>query len=309
MQILQHPYVWPAVALGLTFILMATLACGSTAEPGPPASGSTDAPAASDHGKSAEPGQATQGESQTDEVVINLPIAARATTLTRNDLRVSQGDTVRLALQSDEDGEVHLHGYDLTADVSPGHPGELVVQADIAGAFALNFHVFGPESSDTGGHHHGGAEPEAVVSETPVSVQITAESDGQAGVNVNIVAEGFRFAPDLVDQPHTPGAGHAHIYADGVKLGRVFQDEYHIDQLAPGEHEIRVTLNTNDHGELEYDGKKVEALATVTVPDVGQGRAASQDQPGSDGHAHSHGDHAGREIIAEVHLGNLEVYP
>lgn len=285
-------------ALALSVALIAALACGTAAEPGPTAH----------HARDDQTAQPSAGE-----VVINLPIADRATTLTRDDLRVDRGDTVRLAFQSDEDGEVHLHGYDLTAPVSPGHPGELVFQADTAGAFALNFHVFGSEDDQPADDHHGATTPVTVASEQPVSVHITAESDGQAGVNVTIVTEGFQFAPDLVDQHHTPGSGHAHIYADGVKLGRVFDTQYHIEELAPGDHEIRVSLNTNDHSELTYDGHVVEATATVTVPDVGQNVAPAPAQESSDGHGHDH-DHShdspgDRHIIAEVHLGNLEVYP
>ena len=283
----------------LAMPLVAVLACGAAAEP----------ETTGDHNRDSQSDQGTQIQAAPSESVINLPIAQRSTTLTRDDLRVSQGDTVRLLLESDEEGEVHLHGYNLTADVAPGHPGELVFQAETAGAFALNFHVFGTQDSKPANGHHGAATPNTVSSETPVSVRITAESDGQAGVNVSIVTEGFRFAPELVDQPHTPGVGHAHIYVDGVKLGRVFDTEYHIDELPPGEHEIRVSLNTNDHSELEYDGKKVESIVTVTVPDVGQADGAADGHQHDDGHGHSHGSPAGREIIAEVHLGNLEVYP
>ena len=281
----------------LALALAAALACGTAAEP--------DAGSTQDN----RPVQGAQAEPT--ESVINLPIANRATTLTRDDLRVTQGDTVRLTFQSDEDGEVHLHGYDLTAAVAPGHPGELVFQAETAGAFALNFHVFGTENGQANDDHHGAATPATVASERPVSVHITAESDGQAGVNVSIVTEGFQFAPELVDQAHTPGSGHAHIYADGVKLSRVFDTQYHIEELAPGEHEIRVSLNTNDHSELTYKGHIVEATATVTVPDVGQTAAPAPAQESSDGHDHSHSHDApgDRKVVAEVHLGNLEVYP
>ena len=242
-------------------------------------------------------------------MVINLPIADRDTTLTRDDLRVSQGDTVRLVFQADEEGEIHLHGYDLTAEVAPGHPGELVFEASTAGAFALNFHVFAADNAKAADDHHGANAPELVASETPVSVSITAEPDADGGANVHIVTEGFRFAPEAVDQSHTAGAGHAHIYVDGVKLGRVFENEYHIEELSAGDHEIRVSLNTNDHSELTFNGEKVESTVTVTIPDVGQGHGDSQSGHSHDGHGHSHGTPGEREIVAEVHLGNLEVYP
>ena len=315
MEPLHHPFFRPAIPLVLVAALLATLACGATAEPDPidptksSASASTVAPATNEAGNDGRSGQGTQGSTSADEVVINLPIANRDTTLTREDLRVSQGDTVRLELVADEEGEIHLHGYDLTAEVSPGHQGELVFVAATAGAFALNFHVFAPQDAQQADDHHGAEAPSPVASETPVGVTITAEPDAHGGVEVQIVTDGFRFEPELVDQAHTPGAGHAHIYVDGVKLGRVFDNEYHIERVSPGEHEIRVSLNSNDHREITFNGERVEATAIVTVPDAGQGSGDAQSQHSSDGHDHSHGTHGAREIIAEVHLGNLEVYP
>lgn len=231
--------------------------------------------------------------------VIELAIENRSTALTREQLKVKQGETVSFNITSDEPGEVHLHGYDLTVAVAPEQPGNFAFRAETAGAFAINFHVLGTDAM-----HSGTA---TVVSEAPVSIAITAEPDAHGGVDVQIAAEGFQFAPDSVDQPHTPGAGHAHIYVDGVKLGRVFESDYHIDPLSPGQHEIKVSLNTNDHSELVYDGSKVESTATVTVPDVGQAVGDEGSQNGSDHGDHSHGGE--REILAEVHLGNLEVYP
>ena len=279
----SRPAFW--LALSLCVIALALLvACSSAAQSEP-----------------AAPAPAEQTNAAA--VMIDLAIAARATTLTRDDLRVTQGDTVHLTFTSDEAGEVHLHGYDLTAAVSPEHPGELTFEATTAGAFGINFHVFGgdPLHSDT----------KTVVSETPVSVAITAEPDADGGVDVSIVTEGFRFAPEAVDQAHTPGAGHAHIYVDGEKLGRVFEPEYHIDQLPAGEREIRVSLNTNDHSDLVYDGKKLEATTTVMVPEVGQGHGSGDTNADSHNGGHSHGsqDQGEREVVAEVHLGNLEVYP
>ncbi len=317
MQTPHYRSIRPALALALTIVFLAALSCGTANEPDPAmapraaAGGTVESHAMSEHRNDGQTGQAMPSHTPADAVVIDLPIADRGTSLTRDDLRVSQGDMVRLVIEADEEGEVHLHGYNLTASVSPGYPGELVFEAATAGAFALNFHVFAAENNKAAGDHHGAEAPETVVSETPLSVAIIAEPDAHGGVDVQIVAGGFRFAPELVDQAHTPGAGHAHIYADGVRLARVFENEYHIEKLTPGEHEIRVSLNTNDHSDLMYGGKNVEATATVTVPDVGQGHGDGQDQQSADGdgHGHSHGAPSEREVVAEVHLGNLEVFP
>ena len=266
------------IAAALTGLLAAT-ACGSAAEPTPAAPGAT---------------------------AISMAITGRASNLSRADLRVAQGDNVSITFTADEPGEIHLHGYDLTADVAPNSPGMLTFAADTAGAFGLNFHVFGDESAAQdatadGDHHHGSEVPDTVVAEAPVSLSVVAEADAAGGIDVHVETVGFRFAPEQVDQAHVPGVGHAHIYMDGEKLGRVFEPDYRIEVAPAGEREIRVSLNTNDHSELVFDGKKIEATVTVYVPDVGQGAGDRASDVG-----HDHGD---RAIVAEVHLGNLEVYP
>ena len=306
MQILHFAARRPSAYLAFVIAfacLLASMACSSAATPEP-------APVPAENPPQGAPAATQQVAAIADPVVINLPIANRATTLTREDLQVKKGDTVSINLTADEAGEIHLHGYDLTAPVSPGSPGTLKFVAETAGAFGINFHVFASEGMDSDasgdGHDHSAAAPDQVESSAPVSVAITAEPDEAGGVDVQITTEGFRFAPELVDQDHTPGAGHAHIYLDGEKLSRVFESSYHIADVPPGEHEVRVSLNANNHSELLFDGEVVEATAMVNVPDVGQGHGDSDRDSGHDGDGHDHGEH---EVVAEVHLGNLEVYP
>ena len=302
---LRRHICWLAIALAILTVPALT-ACSSAAQPvSDQTTGNAETHAsASAVGQphEAAPHQPRENMIPADAVSIKLPIVGRATTLNREDLRVSQGDTVHLLFTTDEPGEIHLHGYDLIAEVSPEHPGELIFVAHTAGAFGINFHVFASESM--GDNHNGTDAPELVESESPLSVAITAEPDADGGVSVSIMTVGFRFAPELVDHAHTEGVGHAHIYVDGEKLARVFEPYYQIDDLPPGDHEIRVSLNSNNHGELAYDGKKLEATATVIVPDVGQGHGNHGEDSSA---AHGHGGE--QETVAEVHLGNLEVYP
>lgn len=316
---LRRPAYWLALSLALVAVPLLA-ACGTTAQAEPTApsadtaSGSPPSSKSQTHDSQSNPGNGSGSTTASDDArVINLAIANRDTALTREDLRVTQGDTVRLKFTADEHGEIHLHGYDLTAQVSPEHPGQLEFIAENAGAFGINFHVFAAgkmEDDDHSGEHgHNGTATETLVSEAPVGVSITAEVDAQGAVDVEIDVEGMRFAPESVDQEHTAGAGHAHIYVDGEKLGRVFESSYRIENLPPGDHDIRVSLNTNDHRELVYDGKVAEDTVTVTVPDVGQGSESDGHRQGGHGthDGHDHGDE--QEIVAEVHLGNLEVYP
>jgi ABC-type amino acid transport substrate-binding protein len=51
--------------------------------------------------------------------------------------RVDSGETVVLRVIADVADEVHLHGYDRTANVAPGKPAQLRFTADIPGVFEV----------------------------------------------------------------------------------------------------------------------------------------------------------------------------
>jgi hypothetical protein len=50
---------------------------------------------------------------------------------------------VTLTITSDVADEVHLHGYDLTAALTPGTPAELAFDATIPGVFEVELHETG----------------------------------------------------------------------------------------------------------------------------------------------------------------------
>ena len=52
-------------------------------------------------------------------------------------VRVDRGARVRIRVQADRAEEVHLHGYDLSADVAPGRPAVIDFTADAAGVFEV----------------------------------------------------------------------------------------------------------------------------------------------------------------------------
>lgn len=51
--------------------------------------------------------------------------------------QVEQGQTVRIVVDTDVADEVHVHGYDLMAEVEPGRPAELVFEATAPGVFEV----------------------------------------------------------------------------------------------------------------------------------------------------------------------------
>lgn len=59
------------------------------------------------------------------------------------EITVSQGEAIRITVESDADHEVHIHGYDLTEDVAAGDRVTFEFVADLAGAWDI-------ELEDTG---------------------------------------------------------------------------------------------------------------------------------------------------------------
>jgi FtsP/CotA-like multicopper oxidase with cupredoxin domain len=61
-------------------------------------------------------------------------------------IRAKKGDFVRLTAESDKPDELHLHGYDITRQVTPADPARFSFRAQIEGVFELEGH----EAEDAG---------------------------------------------------------------------------------------------------------------------------------------------------------------
>lgn len=95
-----------------------------------------------------------------------------------------------------------------------------------------------------------------------LSLQVTPDG---AGWRVRVAARDFTFSEEMAGLYHVPGMGHGHIYVGGMKLGRLYQPEARIGALPPGRHEVRVTLNTNDHRAYLVGDDPVTATAVIVV--------------------------------------------
>ncbi len=115
-----------------------------------------------------------------------------------------------------------------------------------------------------GGHNHHGKVEVANTADIP-TVKLIIQSINDAGITLRIDVKNFRFAPTAADGVHVEGEGHAHLYVDGRKVARVYGPWYHLPPLPPGSHEIRVTLNSNDHREYTVGGIRIEDQQTVEV--------------------------------------------
>ena len=96
------------------------------------------------------------------------------------------------------------------------------------------------------------------------TLMLNLKAEGNCTFNLHMTVQNFRLAPENVNGPHLSGEGHAHLYADGVKLARVYSEWFHF--TAPkGSKSIEVTLNSNDHATLVAGGEPI--TATADLPD------------------------------------------
>ena len=205
--------------------------------------------------------------------------------MTPETIQVKQGDNVTLNLETDRPGSFHIHGYDLQQESVVGEVTQFQFVANATGRFRVNFHgVAEPKNEVAAGMDQDGNVAEASMvgmnssggstghgpaeSAVPVSLDISAEVAEGGGVHVAINAEGWRWAPEEVNEANSDGAGHAHIYADGVKLSRVYGNYHYIPALEPGTREIKVNLNSNDHSEITWQGNLLESTVSVTIPEI-----------------------------------------
>lgn len=93
-------------------------------------------------------------------------------------------------------------------------------------------------------------------------ISLDVKSEGGCAYDIALTVTNFQFSPEKANGPHVEGEGHAHVYADGVKLARIYGPWYHIT-LPDGTEEVSVTLNSNDHATLTVNGQPITASASI----------------------------------------------
>ncbi|MDA0212984.1 MULTISPECIES: hypothetical protein [Desertifilum] len=133
--------------------------------------------------------------------------------------------------------------------------------------------TFPPAFAHESGHshtHEGHSHTHSVLeipSGSPVpSVNLKIHPDAMRGWNLEVQVSNFQFAPERVNTQSKPTEGHAHLYINGQKMGRLYSSWYHLEALPPGRHEIKVTLNANGHEDLYHNGQPIAATQILEVP-------------------------------------------
>jgi len=111
--------------------------------------------------------------------------------------------------------------------------------------------------------HHAAVDLPAGANAPGLDIVLT--KDPMAGWNLHVMPQNFRFSPENASLADVDGEGHAHVYINGTKLGRLYGNWLHIGDLPKGEVEVKVSLNTNSHNALVVAGQPVEAALSLQV--------------------------------------------
>jgi hypothetical protein len=127
------------------------------------------------------------------------------------------------------------------------------------------------ETRDPAGHSHMMMPKYEVPDGVPTpGVDLQVHEDPKSGWNVQMTTTDFLWAPENASTAPVMGEGHAHLYVNGEKVARVYGEWYYLGALEEGTHEVRVTLNANNHSDYAKDGEVIEDTATI-VQEAGTG--------------------------------------
>jgi hypothetical protein len=98
------------------------------------------------------------------------------------------------------------------------------------------------------------------------SVKIFVTQDLSNTWLLEVQTKNFKFNPkNLGAKLPSYNEGHAHLYINGEKVNRLYGKYYNLGTLKQGKNKITVTLNSNNHGTLIYNGKSIENSRVVDV--------------------------------------------
>ena len=92
------------------------------------------------------------------------------------------------------------------------------------------------------------------------TIKAELQKDPISGFNLYLITSNFSFSPELAGLKHKNGTGHAHLYIDGRKIARIYNNWHHIKEIPNGAKELTVTLNSNDHKAFVFKRAVIKSI-------------------------------------------------
>ena len=138
--------------------------------------------------------------------------------------------------------------------------------ATIVTGWILTFSTIIPAHS----HTSGATTVHEIAKDVAPQATLAIKKDPTGGFNVQVVTTNFVWRPEMASMKYAPGEGHAHVYLDGRKIMRIYNEWFHLNtyQFAtnPGEQLLSIEFVGNDHAPYTIQGLPVGAEQLVDVP-------------------------------------------
>jgi hypothetical protein len=109
-----------------------------------------------------------------------------------------------------------------------------------------------------------------ITQEIAPKATLDIQKDPTGGFNVHVVTSTFVWRPEMASMQHVPGEGHAHVYLDGRKIMRIYNEWFHLNtyqfSTKSGEQLLSIEFVGNDHSPYTIQGLPIGAEQIVDVP-------------------------------------------
>ena len=109
-----------------------------------------------------------------------------------------------------------------------------------------------------------------ITQEASPKANLEIQKDPTGGFNVHVVTTNFLWRPEMASMQYVAGEGHAHVYLDGRKIMRIYNEWFHLNTFQfstkPGEQLLSIEFVGNDHAPYRIQGGPVGPEAVVDVP-------------------------------------------
>jgi len=118
-------------------------------------------------------------------------------------------------------------------------------------------------------HSNGATSIHEISKEVAPTASLEIKKDPTGGFNVHVVTTNFIWRPEMASMKHVPGEGHAHVFLDGRKIMRIYNEWFHLNtyQFATraGEQLLNIEFVGNDHAPYTIEGSPVGDQKLVDV--------------------------------------------
>jgi len=132
--------------------------------------------------------------------------------------------------------------------------------------FSLTIYSSSPINAQT----NGAISVHEITQGTAPRATLDIQKDPTGGFNVQVVTTNFVWRPEMASMQHVPGEGHAHVYLDGRKIMRIYNEWFHLNtyqfSTEPGEQLLSIEFVGNDHFPYTIQGLPVGSEQIVDVP-------------------------------------------